>query len=296
MDRAAVSLCVSLLSILAHVLRLDVAVCDALGVEEAEGQDNPDQHLGRLVLGERHLAMVTSHQQQPRVKDSQGQPRAAKGQLKRAVLPGISEDGGGGGGEDVDEFADGGLEAGWRQREAALYQEGHLEVQGFMARWQRKWCVLDAGSLKMYKDYDHCVKETRANAAAGGDGGGGGGGRQRSKSGVFSKQSRVTKEMPLGDEILDEAGPRVSHRGKAGSSSRGRGSLPAGCRSPQRVQFHCSPMSATLASLCPPRAPYRPSAASVFQGDPLAGLHCIMPNLSGLTCPHRGDTLCIGTV
>ena len=53
------------------------------------------------------------------------------------------------------------LEKQWKQRERAAHREGYLSQReyGFLARWQRRWFVVNYGVLRVYKDYDQYRKE-----------------------------------------------------------------------------------------------------------------------------------------
>ena len=54
----------------------------------------------------------------------------------------------------------------WKQRERAAHKEGYLSQRedGFLARWQRRWFVVDYGVLKVYKDYEYYRKEKQHRA------------------------------------------------------------------------------------------------------------------------------------
>ena len=88
------------------------------------------------------------------------------GQLPRVELAcGMEQDrasfgaGAAGGSPNRTDEAD--LEKQWKQRERAAHREGYLSQRedGFLARWQRRWFVVNYGVLKVYKDYDEYRKE-----------------------------------------------------------------------------------------------------------------------------------------
>jgi tRNA A-37 threonylcarbamoyl transferase component Bud32 len=130
-------------------------------------------------------------------------PRVRLASFKSAHTPSVATMGKSTDSDDYSEHAVG-PEHSWRQREAALYREGYLDRKedGLMGRWQRRWCVVDGGSLKMYKDYDHYCKERHIEKI---------GEKERSRPmRLVRSKSRSKPLFVSADQVFDEKRRRTS--------------------------------------------------------------------------------------